>query len=145
MIGCVSRRDALKAAVLFSAMAMMPSAALADTLAKLKETKYALLGSYNEPPHNWIEPAGGGYKGIDYELAEVILRKLGVETIHQIPVDWAGLIPGLLAGRWDLLAVGMSITEERATKVNFTKPIYEYGSALIVLKGNPKGITGLKD
>jgi polar amino acid transport system substrate-binding protein len=38
----------------------------------------------------------------------------------------------------------MSITAERAKQVLFTKPIYEYGSALIVPKGNPKGILGLK-
>src|SRR5262249_34904993 len=36
-----------------------------------------------------------------------------------------------------------SITPQRATQVSFTTPIYQYGSALIVPAGNPKGITGL--
>lgn len=108
-------------------MVFAPTAA-ADALAKIQESKYIIMGSYNEPPHNWVEPAGGGYKGIDFELAAVILKNaLGVETIHQIPVDWAGLIPGLVAGRWDMLAVGQAITAKRKEIVDFTNPIYRYG------------------
>ena len=121
---------------------LLPSGASADTLSKVQESKYILLGTYNEPPHNWVEPAGGGYKGIDYDLAGTILTDLGVETIHQIPVDWAGLIPGLKAGRWDMVAVGQAITPARAGQVDFTKPIYSYGFALIVPPGNPEEIKG---
>lgn len=113
-----------------------------DTLAKIKAAKYIIMATYNEPPHNWVEPSGGGYKGIDYELSSTILKSIGVETIDQIPVDWAGLIPGLSAGRWDMVAVGQAITEERAKQVDFTKPIYQYGLALIVPQGNPKKIMG---
>ena len=139
-----------RAAVLVMALSLFGVAqilkagpAAADTLSKVKDSKYILLGFYNEPPHNWVEPTGGGFHGIDYEIAEAILKKIGVETINQIPVDWPGLIPGLQAGRWDMLAVGMSITPERAKQVLFTKPIYQYGSALIVAAGNPKGLKGL--
>jgi polar amino acid transport system substrate-binding protein len=120
----------------------LASDASADTLSKVKESKYIIMGTYNEPPHNWVEMAGGGYKGIDYELASTILGGIGVETIDQIPVDWAGLIPGLSAGRWDMVAVGQAITPARAEQVDFTKPIYSYGLALIVPPGNPKGIMG---
>lgn len=114
-----------------------------DTLAKVRDSHRILMGFFNEPPHNWVEYTGGGYKGIDYDLAAVVLKSLGVTAIDQIAVDWAGLIPGLQAGRWDMLAVGMSITPERAKQVAFTTPIYEYGSALLVPKANPKGILGL--
>ncbi len=115
----------------------------AGTLAKVKDSHAIVMGFYNEPPHNWVEFTGGGYKGMDYEIGATILAKLGVTQIDQIAVDWSGLIPGLQAGRWDMLAVGMSITAERAKQVSFTTPIYQYGSALIVPKGNPKGIKGL--
>ncbi len=138
-------RAAVGAAALAAVALLAPPDAAADTLDRIKEAKYITLGSYNEPPHNWVEPSGGGYKGIDYEIAAAILKKLGIDTIYEIPVDWAGLIPGLQAGRWDMLAVGMSITPERAKQVAFTRPIYQYGSALIVPKGNPKSIKGLDD
>jgi polar amino acid transport system substrate-binding protein len=116
--------------------------AQADTLSKIKDAKRIVMATYNEPPHNWVEPSGGGYKGIDFELSSTILKGIGVVTIDEIPVDWAGLIPGLAAGRWDMVAVGQAITPERAKQVDFTKPIYQYGLALIVPKGNPKKIMG---
>jgi polar amino acid transport system substrate-binding protein len=118
------------------------AAQAADTLAKIKDSHAIVMGFYNEPPHNWVEFTGGGYKGMDFDMAVAILTKLGVTQIDQIAVDWSGLIPGLQAGRWDMLAVGMSITSERAKQVSFTTPIYQYGSALIVPKGNPKAIKG---
>jgi hypothetical protein len=33
-----------------------------DTLTKLKTAKYALLASYNEPPHDWFDPGDGKWK-----------------------------------------------------------------------------------
>jgi ABC-type amino acid transport substrate-binding protein len=127
-----------------SPFALAP-AAQADTLSKIKDAKRIVMATYNEPPHNWVEPSGGGYKGIDFDLSSTILKSIGVETIDEIPVDWAGLIPGLAAGRWDMVAVGQAITAERAKQVDFTKPIYSYGLALIVQKGNPKKIMGHDD
>ena len=141
MIGS-TRLLAAALVVSFAGHVVLTADAQADTLAKITESKYILMGTYNEPPHNWVEPAGGGYKGIDYELARTILQGIGVETIHQIPVDWAGLIPGLASGRWDMVAVGQAITPARAEQVDFSKPIYSYGLALIVAPGNPMGIMG---
>lgn len=140
----IDRRTAL-AGLTAGAAALFAGGARAadDTLAKVSESHSVVMGFYNEPPHNWLEFTGGGYKGMDYELAAAILDKLGVTQIDQIAVDWSGLIPGLQARRWDMLAVGMSITEERAKQVAFTTPIYQYGSGLIVPAGNPKGINGL--
>jgi ABC-type amino acid transport substrate-binding protein len=137
------RKGGMIAMMAGAVTAMSVAAHAADTLAKVKESHAIVMGFYNEPPHNWVEFTGGGYKGIDYEIGATILAKLGVTQIDQIAVDWSGLIPGLQAGRWDMLAVGMSITAERAKQVSFTTPIYQYGSALIVPKGNPKGIKGL--
>jgi polar amino acid transport system substrate-binding protein len=138
-------RRAVLAGMATGAVTLLTGAARAadDTLAKVTNSHAIVLGFYNEPPHNWLEFTGGGYKGMDYELAAAILGKLGVTQIDQIAVDWSGLIPGLQAGRWDMLAVGMSITEERAKQVAFATPIYQYGSGLIVPAGNPKGIKGL--
>ena len=142
--GGIQRRSVLigLAAGAFATMSVGAQAA-DDTLAKVSASHAIVMGFYNEPPHNWLEFTGGGYKGMDYDMAAAILGKLGVTQIDQIAVDRSGLIPGLQAKRWDMLAVGMSITEERAKQVAFTTPIYQYGSALIVPKGNPEGIKGL--
>ncbi len=117
----------------------------ADTLTKLKTTKYALLASYNEPPHDWFDPSDGKWKGIDNDIVEYILKKIGVEKWNFIVADWSGLIPGLQAGRWDLMSVGMSITDKRKEEILFSEPIYQYGDAIVVRKGNPKNIKGKAD
>src|ERR1700730_5066181 len=137
------RKGSMIGTIVAAITVMTIGAQAADTLAKVKDSHAIVMGFYNEPPHNWVEFTGGGYKGMDYEIGATILAKLGVTQIDQIAVDWSRLIPGLQAGRWDMLAVGMSITAERAKQVSFTTPIYQYGSALIVPKGNPKGIKGL--
>ena len=116
-----------------------------DTLTKLKTTKYALLASYNEPPHDWFDPTDGKWKGIDNDIVEYILPKLGVEKWDFIVADWSGLIPGLQAGRWDLMSVGMSITDKRKEEIAFSEPIYQYGDCLVVKKGNPKNVKGKAD
>jgi polar amino acid transport system substrate-binding protein len=55
---------------------------------------------------------------------------MGVD-VEFYPTDWAGIIPAMLTGKFDIIISGMGITTERATKVNFTIP-YEY-SGLEVL------------
>ena len=75
MIGS-ARLLAAALVVSFAGHVVLTTDAVADTLAKITESKYILMGTYNEPPHNWVELAGGGYKGIDYELASTILQAL---------------------------------------------------------------------
>ena len=53
--------------------------ACTNTLCKLQTTKYALLASYNEPPHDWFDSTDGKWKGVDNDVVEYILPKLGVE------------------------------------------------------------------
>jgi polar amino acid transport system substrate-binding protein len=115
------------------------------SLTKMKTTKYALLASYQEPPHDWFDAADGKWKGIDNDIVEYMLKDLGVDKWDFIVADWSGLIPGLQAKRWDLMSVGMSITDKRKEEINFSEPMYQYGSALIVKTGNPKNIKGTSD
>jgi len=128
-----------------AATAVPAAPAAMDTLSKIKATKYALAGSYNEPPHDWFDPADGKWKGVDNDIVEAILPKLGAEKWDFIVADWSGLIPGLMAKRWDLMSVGMSITDKRKEQISFSEPVYQYGSVIIVPKGNPKGIKSVKD
>src|SRR5437867_4471634 len=113
---------AVLAAAAVLVVAQCGVAAAQDALTKLKTTKYALLASYNEPPHDWFDPAEGKWKGIDNDIVEHILRRLGVEKWDFIVADWSALIPGLQAKRWDLMSVGMSITDKRKQEVAFSEP-----------------------
>jgi len=54
--------------------------------------------------------------------------------------EFGSLIPGLLAGRFDIIAAGIFITPKRCAQVQFSEPTYGIGQAFLVTKGNPKGI-----
>jgi polar amino acid transport system substrate-binding protein len=53
---------------------------------------------------------------------EVLTKKLGVKEIQPVLIQWASLIPGLQAGRYDFILAGMFITPQRCKEVVFTEP-----------------------
>lgn len=60
--------------------------------------------------------------GFDVDLAMAIGEAIGYE-VQFLNLAWEGLIPSLLNKNIDMIASGMSITEERAKQVNFSDPI----------------------
>ena len=60
---------------------------------------------------------------------------MGVDC-EWVTQDWDGIIPALLQGKYDIIIAGMSITEERKEKVNFTNGYMTDGARFAVLKGS---------
>lgn len=67
--------------------------------------------------------ADGNLTGFEVELAEAMCQELEV-TCKLVIQDWDGMIPGLLARRFDAIMSSMSITPERAERVLFSEPYY---------------------
>ena len=51
------------------------------------------------------------------------------------------MVPGLQSGRFDLLTSDVHVTPERIKIIDFSVPAFWYGDALVVIKGNPGGLT----
>ena len=81
--------------------------------------------------------------GFDPELGRLLGQKLGVDvSLNKQAFD--SVIPSLQAGKNDLIMSGMNDTAERQKVLSFVD--YSYGGfAVAVKKGNPDGITGVKD
>ena len=71
----------------------------------------------------------GKWIGFEIDVASRLAKDMGVK-IQFVPTKWAGIIPALLTGKFDVLIGGMTIRPERNLKVNFTIP-YDYSGQTI--------------
>lgn len=72
----------------------------------------------NFPPFSVIDQWGNP-DGFDVRALDWIAQEMGFKVKHQ-PVDWDGIIPSLRSKKIDIIASGLSITEDRKKLVNFT-------------------------
>ena len=93
----------------------------------------------DEPPFYWTGPDGSA-TGADIELADVVLRAIGVTSIEHHRTSFEELLPGVQAGRWDM-NVPIFATAERAQHVAFSVPVWAIGDGFVVHRGNPKALT----
>jgi polar amino acid transport system substrate-binding protein len=84
-------------------------------------------------------------RGFDVDLAHAIAKRLGVQAHFVNFTDLEGLLPALVAGRFDIVMSGMSDTpERRASGVTFIDYLMT-GTSILVPKGNPKAVQSLAD
>jgi polar amino acid transport system substrate-binding protein len=89
----------------------------------------------NFPPFAYIDKTGQP-SGFDVEAMNWVAKEIGVEVSHQ-PIEWDGIITSLLTKKIDIIASGMSITEERAQKVDFSVPYWIIKQVMVTKKGSP--------
>ena len=122
--------------LLLSAALLLSTSAFSETL------RIGVEGAY--PPFSMVDK-DGKLGGFDIEIAKALCADMGVEC-KLIKQDWDGIIPALIAKKYDAIIASMSITEERLKKVDFTKPYYKSPARFITKKGSDIEISadGLK-
>jgi len=122
------------------AAALVSVTAVAEsTLEKAREQGYIRVGFANEAPYGFAT-SGGELTGEAPEIAKHILEQMGVPEVDGVLTEFGSLIPGLKAGRFDMVAAGMFITPDRCRQIDFSEPSYKIASALLVQEGNPMGL-----
>ena len=95
-----------------------------------KSIRIGTEGAY--PPWNNLNSAGE-LEGAEIDFGNEACKRMGVDC-EWVTQDWDGIIPALLNGKYDIIIAGMSITEERKQKVNFTNGYMNDGARFFVLK-----------
>ncbi|MFJ4517213.1 ectoine/hydroxyectoine ABC transporter substrate-binding protein EhuB [Streptomyces sp. NPDC088816] len=110
-------------------------------LEQLRKQGYVKVAYANEAPYGFEE--GGQLKGEAPTLHREIFKALGVDELKPAFSEWDGLIPGLQAGKYDVISAGMAIIPERCQKALFSEPEFVSPTAMMVKKGNPRNLTDL--
>ncbi len=84
----------------------------------------------NFPPFAYVNEKGEP-SGFDVEALNWIAEQMGFKVKHQ-PMDWDSIIPSLKSKKIDVIASGLSVTEERAKEVAFTIPYWEIKQVIVV-------------
>ncbi|MGC5361782.1 ectoine/hydroxyectoine ABC transporter substrate-binding protein EhuB [Streptomyces sp. DT24] len=113
----------------------------AGALDKLRKQGFVRVAYANEAPYGYLE--GSQLKGEAPALHREIFKALGVDELKPTLSEWDGLIPGLQAGKYDVVSAGMAITPERCANALFSEPEFISPTAMMVRKGNPKKVTDL--
>lgn len=125
--------------------AQPPAEADRAALERIRETGVLRVGYANEAPFAYMDQAKGRLTGEAPEIAREVARRLGMARVEGVLTEFGALIPGLKAGRFDVIAAGMYITPPRCKEIAFSNPTYRIGEAFLVRAGNPLDLHGYDD
>lgn len=140
-INPLSFQALMGSALLLNAVISFP--ALAGLLEKGRADGLT-AGIANEQPYAYIGTDGKA-TGANVEILRAILEPLGIKQIETPITDFGSLVPGLAAGRFDLIGAGLFINPNRCKVIAFSNPVTRSGGAFIVKTGNPLNLHSLKD
>ena len=127
----MKRRNFLSAVTAGVLALGLGSAALADsTISQIKSQGRIKVGLGTFVP--WAFPNRDGQLiGFEVDVATRLAQDLGVK-LELVPTAWDAIIPSLIAGKYDVIIGGLTITEERAKTVDFTLP-YEHSQVFALV------------
>ena len=127
---------------IFAATMILAASISLASAKEWKKIRIGVEGAY--PPFSQTTP-DGKLEGFDIDVAKALCAEIGAECTL-VKQDWDGIIPALLAKKYDAIIASMSITEERKKKVGFTNKYYQTPAKFVRKKGSNIEITkeGLK-
>ena len=96
------------------AASVFAAPAMAETVRIGTEGAYA--------PWNYLDDSGK-LAGYEIDLGNALCAEAGL-TCEFVSNEWDSIIPNLIAGNYDAIMAGMSVTDERLETINFSEPYY---------------------
>jgi polar amino acid transport system substrate-binding protein len=105
-----------------------------DALARVKQAGVIKVGTETAfAPFDFID--AGTHTGLNVDVFQEVAKELGVK-LEWVPLPWEGVLPGLEAGKFDMVAGPATITKARMERYRFAPPIAEATVALLKRKGD---------
>jgi len=124
-------------------IAMFSSAMLLSGCTEEKKENKIIVGtSADFPPFEYVE--GGDIIGFDIDLITAILENLNY-TVEVKDIGFDSLIPSLKSGKIDVIAAGMTITEEREEEIDFSDAYYQADQSVLIKKDSGVEINSSHD
>ncbi|MGE6781801.1 transporter substrate-binding domain-containing protein [Ensifer adhaerens] len=123
-------------------MIALAVAALASSVSHAADLGGKLLkvgSDTTSPPMESIDPATGQVVGFDVDVVNAVCAKINCQA-EFITTGWDGIFAALDQGSFDLVASGVSITEERKKAMDFSDP-YIVNSQAVLMRADDQGIT----
>jgi len=95
------------------------------------------VGLYVSPP--FVMQDGGAYTGMAFELWEALATDLGVEAGYQEYGTFRELVAAASAGEIDVAVTNLTITQNRAQRLDFTQPWFDAGLRIMVSEDRGAG------
>ena len=123
------------------ALGLLSTAALADDLPNLggKEITFVTENAY--PPLQFLDKDGKAI-GWEYDMVAELAKRLNF-TVKYENISWDAMIPAVSEGQFDVGMTGITITDERKQKVDFSDP-YMRSESIMMVRGDESRFTDAK-
>lgn len=105
---------------------------------------YVRVAIANEPPYTQVN-SDGTVTGAEPDVLRAVMKTMDVDEIEGVTTPYESMVPGLNAGRWDVIAAGLFMKQSRCEAVAYSEPVIVSTESFGVPKGNPKNITTVQD
>ncbi len=137
------KKERKKLAILVVITMIVPAILLSGCAEEKKENKIIVGTSADFPPFEYTDETGK-IIGFDIEMVKMLLQNLNY-TVEVKDISFDSLIPSLQAKKIDIIAAGMSITEEREEVIDFSDPYYKADLSVLIKKGSGVEINASHD
>jgi polar amino acid transport system substrate-binding protein len=142
VLACEVRRPNLRTVMTIlqvSALALVTAVSLcqpasAATTEEIKARGYLSVATEDDyTPFEFV--SDGVSTGYDNDLLALVRKKIGVEVKQQV-MPWAGILPGVTTGKYDMALTAVLVTDERKKTFDFVSPTCESITFFATKKGS---------
>lgn len=85
----------------------------------------------------------GQWEGFDVDMMNDFAKSINMK-LEMVQINFDGIIPALLSGKCDMIAAGMTVTQEREKVVLFSHSTFDNGLSIAVKNGGKTEYTNLQ-